>query len=165
MRLEYIYRALAACLLLGLLLFYSMLTSGCNAQKRATKHMVKAWQLSPEIAVKYCRQVAPITEVTKDSIVYLQGETITETDTLTINCDSPKVVKVPFVKTIRKTDTIYVGKTITKVDDVLLKLEQDKNKSLSITNEYLSKHNKTYLRYLAACIGLIFSLSLFIIKR
>lgn len=165
MRIEYVYRALAACLLLALLVFYSMLSSGCNAQKKATKHMLKAWSLSPETAVKYCRQVAPIKEVVKDSIIYIEGKVIYETDTLNVDCDSIKIVKVPYIKTLRKTDTIYVGKTITQFDEVSLNIEREKSYKLGLEKEILKSKNKQYLKALAACIGLLALLTLFLFKR
>lgn len=117
----------------------------CNSEKKALNHLNKAYASNQETVIKYCRQIAPIKEFKKDSLIYIQGEKIVETDTLTLDCDTQKTVKF-YNKIIKKTDTFLKTQTIVNIDETLLNTEKEKNYKLNIEKEKIDYKYKLWLK-------------------
>lgn len=94
---------------LFILLCSFLLLSSCHSFKWAEKGIIKRDYYHPSIVENICAtRYKPIDSV-RETIEYIQGATIIETDTLTLPCDPiTKVVKVPG-KTKIRVDTFYHG--------------------------------------------------------
>lgn len=64
--------------------------SACYPSKRAAKEVVKAHAIYPEVTAKFCAEFFPVKETEKTTIEYRPGQTIYQTDTTFVDCDTPE---------------------------------------------------------------------------
>lgn len=122
----------------GLIGFFS----SCKTEKWAVKKHAVIAHKYPAIPAKYCADHYDNTEYQKDSIVFIEGETVYSQDTITVNCDSvfkhvnfdmfgesPKkhVVRVPCPPCPNRVDTIYrsreeIKQNAARVEELTLKI-------------------------------------------
>lgn len=93
---------------------FAMLFSACYTENRFARHIGRGAVKYPNVLARSCNVMFPPKVETKIETIYKQGKTDTLYEDIYIDCDTitetiykDRIVKVPYVKTIIKNDTIY----------------------------------------------------------
>lgn len=146
------------------LLLLTILFSSCYSLQKAKKDLLKIESKHPQLIPKRCIEKYPVKEKIVEKTKFIKGETITKTDTLTIDCDEivkdtikENKVKIKYLNKFR-TDTIYkkviVEKEVTaKIDLLNVKLNKEKIKNTKLEEQL--KKEKKYKWYFFSLIALL----------
>lgn len=146
------------------LLILTILFSSCYSLQKAKKDLLKIEIKHPELIPEKCIEKYPVTEKVVEKTKFIKGETITKTDTLTIDCDEivkdttkENKLKIKYLNKFR-IDTVYkeviVEKEVTaKIDLLNIKLNKEKYKTTKLEEKI--KKEKKYKYYFFSLIGLL----------
>lgn len=110
----------------NILLFLLMFLSSCHTFKWAEKGIIKRDYYHPSVIENICATRYKPVDSVRETIEYIQGATIIDTDTLTLPCDPiTKVVKIPGKLRV---DTFYKALEVKQTNKALensLRLTKD----------------------------------------
>lgn len=164
------------------LLIIMLLLSSCYTPKKAEKQVIKAQISYPAVVANHCATIYPPKIDTFIRTEIKQGATVTEYDTIKIDCDSvnhfagvSKMVKVPIGKIKYRVDTFtrevvrnventaktsYLEANIKQIqkanDSINSKFQSEKNKVIKI------KGARNIWRWIAIGLGAFLLLPIFI---
>lgn len=96
--------------------FLAMFT-GCLTERKAQKRIVRIHVEQPQVLASACATIYPPLEFTKDSIIFIPGETSWRYDTVEVDCDS--VVRIGmFIRNDSHTQTGLIGFDTTRLKKV-----------------------------------------------
>lgn len=153
------------------LTFLAMFT-GCLTERKAQKRIVRIHVEQPQVLASACATIYPPLEFTKDSIIFIPGETSWRYDTVEVDCDSvvpdlrnskgiSRLIRVPCPPCPIRVDTFYRNtqtQAVNKARETELELQvadiKDKNFIIA----------KGTVWFLCAAFALVF-IFIYILKR
>lgn len=125
-----------------------LIIASCNTNRKATRLIHRADRVNTIAVAKHCADKYPSISSVKDSIVYIQGDVITDTVQQFVY-DTITDTKYKIVYRLR-VDTIYKDKQVTKVDKAENTVLKDENKQQA-KEVVKSKVNRNWWMWIAIC--------------
>lgn len=145
-----------------LLFAFSIMLLGCYNSKVATRQVIKA-DAKTDVVVNYCASKYPAKEFIKDSISYLQGDTLVFTDTVITRSNDTILLTRTVNRYIH--DTLYRTRTVQVTDGAISEQLRRTTLSLQTAQDDDKRHTKQRNILMWIAIGLGVSWVVFIVVK